>query len=276
MTDILWIASYPKSGNTWVRIFLHNYLLDTKKPHDVNRLTLDQRDTDAHWFRGLTDGEPTELGFEAAIELRGAAQQAIAASRPGSVLVKTHMPVANILGHDLISVSLTAGAIYVVRNPLDVCLSLAHFWGCPIDEAIDEMASVHLKAAPDPGKVWDFYGGWAEHAESWAMAPLKARLILRYEDLSADPTVYFGQLVYFLEGRAPDADRLARAIEHSGFTTVQAIEREKGFRGQSAPGRAFFRSGRAGAWRDVLSDSQIDRIIARHGRVMKIFSYLDE
>ncbi|MEJ2083836.1 MAG: sulfotransferase, partial [Acidobacteriota bacterium] len=38
MTGIVWLASYPKSGNTWLRAFLMNFLDPGKRPVDINQL----------------------------------------------------------------------------------------------------------------------------------------------------------------------------------------------------------------------------------------------
>ncbi len=275
MSDILWLASYPKSGNTWLRLFLHNYLKDTTSPLPIDDMDLTERDTAAIWYRPHVEGEPAHMDFKATMRARPAAQAEIAAFRDGTIIVKTHVPLIEIDGRPLIVPELTKGAIYIVRNPLDVCLSLAHYWGCPVDEAIGEMGSTYLRSGPadTTRQVWDFYSSWSVHGRSWGTAELPAKLILKYEDLAADPNAGFAQLALFLEGRPADPERVERAVRHSDFKLVQRQEREHGFREQVRAGRAFFRRGRAGAWRQDLSRGQINRVIADHGEVMEMFGY---
>ena len=62
MGKILWLASYPRSGNTWLRAFLHNLFRNSAEPYDINRLQdFTLIDSDARWYRMLDPRSPTEL-----------------------------------------------------------------------------------------------------------------------------------------------------------------------------------------------------------------------
>ena len=66
MAGIIWLASYPKSGNTWLRAFLHNLLRDPGRPYDINKLTdVTAGESQASWYqchrsgvRPAFDGRP--------------------------------------------------------------------------------------------------------------------------------------------------------------------------------------------------------------------------
>ena len=75
-------------------------------------------------------------------------------------------------------------------------------------------------------------------------------------------------------GLRPPRERLLRAIERSSFQRLQGREEVHGFKERSEHQKRFFREGRAGQWRDVLTQGQIDRIVEAHGPTMQRFGYL--
>ncbi len=275
MTDILWIASYPKSGNTWVRAFLHNYLLRTTEPQDVNNLQHNYRDAAFNWYEPHTEKrKPGNLNPAEVMALRSKVQRDLAATMDGSVLVKTHVPRIKYLGHDLIDAKLTAGALYVTRNPLDICVSLAKFWNWGIDRTIEAMAAKDFGGNPISTLVHDHIGTWSEHVFSWMTWNHPGFIATRYEDLLDDPNMWFGRLAGFLEGGQPDMARVKKAVGFSSFDTLKSMEEKDGFGEASAKDRPFFRQGRAGGWREVLSTAQVDKVVAAHGETMGNFGYL--
>jgi Sulfotransferase domain len=266
---LVWLASYPKSGNTWLRAFLHNFLLQPQAPHSINALTDISVVECAAVFFG---GSGTALSPRDVQKFRPVVQQRLAALQPGPVFVKTHN--ANLILHDvpLCSPELTAGAIYVVRDPRDVAVSYSAYTGRGIDEIIAFMADPRAANRGTEAQVFEFLSSWSEHARSWVGA--KNRLLLRYEDLLADPEAAFGRVARFLGPGAP-AERLRRAIAFSDFSVLATQERDSGYRAHGTTAQtAFFRAGTSGQWRDVLSSAQTQAIIAAHGEVMRSFGYL--
>jgi hypothetical protein len=98
---------------------------------------------------------------------------------------------------------------------------------------------------------------------------------MRYEDMYGQPFETFQAAVRFA-GLDDDAARIERALEHSSFSTLQQQEREHGFREKTPRAPSFFRQGRIGAWRQVLSEAQVARLVQDHGEVMRRFGYLDD
>src|ERR1700679_2432595 len=140
MGAIVWLASYPKSGNTWMRAFLHNLMRNPNESYDINRLTdLTLGESQTFWFKKLDPRSPLEYSNEEVMALRQPVQEMITRTSPDSVFVKTHNALMTVYGHELAVNALTAGAIYIVRNPLDVTISYSHHLGKTIDEMIDFM-----------------------------------------------------------------------------------------------------------------------------------------
>lgn len=274
MGKILWLASYPRSGNTWLRVFLHNYLRNSAEPYDINRLReLTTLDSDARWYR-MFDPRPCEsLTKEEAAALRPKVHQAITQSRPDTVFVKTHSALVVDRGTATITADCTAGAIYVVRDPLDVAVSYSVHYGVSLDEAVAAMNRPHNQStANQPSFVYEFFGSWSENVESWTVRETKSIHVIRYEDMSATSERTFGGVIQFL-GLPLNPERLRRAIENSAFPILQAQERQGGFRERSLKSETFFRVGRSGEGRERLLPAQVESLRRTHETQMRRFGY---
>ena len=277
MGNIVWLASYPKSGNTWMRAFLHNLFLNETRPVDVNRMQGDvfQSDGALMWFQ-MVDRRPVSAWTSGDVAaMRGKVCELIARGQEGSIFCKTHNALMTVHGHPTINLDVTSGAIYVVRNPLDVAASTADFMGTSPDEAIRMMGTDFLEIPHDPARnnVSIISGSWSQHVESWT-GRTNARLhVVRYEDMLEKPSRTFGAVAQFL-GLEPSRRRLMRAIRNSSFRAMQSQEEAGGFRERSDHQRRFFRRGKAGGWKEELNAEQIERVCERHAAQMKRFGYL--
>jgi hypothetical protein len=107
----------------------------------------------------------------------------------------------------------------------------------------------------------------------WTRHPNPRLLVVRYEDLLAQPQSSFGKVVGFL-GDQPDPARLDRAIAFSAFAALQAQEAEHGYVADGADSTApFFRTGKAGQWREILTTAQRLRLETDHAAMMEKFGY---
>jgi hypothetical protein len=274
MAGLIWLASYPKSGSTWVRAFLHNLLRPRKTAYDINHLDdLVLSESSRGWY-DQAHGKPTgDLSDLAVLRLTPHAHARIARRSSDDVFVKTHTRMGLQNGVDLTSGSLTAGAIYIIRNPFSVVVSAADHFGVSIDEMIDHMGDPAFRTAADGQHVSQYIGDWSSHVEGWAGTPHRRLLVLRYEDLLLAPGREFARLCTFL-GMRPSSERLEHAVQSSSFENLQTQEMRAGFKERAPHARAFFREGSATTWRGALSQDQVDRISAKAGRTMQRFGYL--
>jgi len=171
--------------------------------------------------------------------------------------------------------AVSAGAIYIVRNPLDVAISFAAFSGTTIDEVIQSMATPGWGVRTTQTHVRVVTGSWSENVGSWSARPHPAILVVRYEDLVADPIRYFGSVARHLL-MTPKEDQLARAVELTGFERLRQKESVSGFVERPDTTNQFFRTGKAGQWREVLQEEQVAQIVADHKPLMRRFGYLPE
>ncbi|MBV9539333.1 MAG: sulfotransferase domain-containing protein [Acidisphaera sp.] len=271
MGKLVWLASYPKSGNTWLRAFLHNYLRRTTAPHDINRLhelTLAESDV-AHFARHAPQDS---LDIATVQRLRPSVHREFTTASPTLVFVKTHNASLVVAGVSLVTPEVTAGAIYLVRDPRDVAVSYARHLGLAIEDVIALMADPEAAIGGDGRNVYERLSSWSVHVHFWTRRPDPSLHVMRYEDVLVDPHGAFGDVVRFLGGE-PRPHDLARAVSFSAFGSLQAQEREFGFAERPPGMAAFFREGRSGGWRSVLTRGQAARIERTHGREMARFGY---
>lgn len=275
MGAIIWLASYPKSGNTWLRAFLHNLLTNPRapaQPDELARFTLSENDKG--WYDQVHGGPVDGLSSRETIRMRPDVHRLMTRSSEDSVFVKTHSYLGEAYDTPLITMEVTAGAIYVVRNPLDVVLSMTAHYGIDIEQAI-ETINTPRESVADAAHVVEVMGTWSRHVESWTGRSNPGLLVARYEDLLAKPRKGFGAVARFLNLK-PSRERLDRAIRFSSFKTMQRLEDRHGFRERSPTARRFFRAGRAEQWREALDEAQIRRIITAHRTQMARFDYIPD
>ncbi|HZP68154.1 MAG TPA: sulfotransferase domain-containing protein [Rudaea sp.] len=274
MGNIVWLASYPKSGNTWLRAFLANLIANRSTPVPLAELpNYGASESDPELYTRLAGRPSTELDFAALCALRPQAHAAIAAAAPRTVFVKTHTRAGVFEGVPLHTPAVTAGAIYVVRNPLDVVISMSHHFAIGLDEAIEFLGDERAATENSDLFTTEYLGSWSEHVRSWADIEGPRILVLRYEDLLEKPAKWFGK-VAALVGLGADRARIERAVRHASFGALAGMERRDGFVEVPIKGKQFFRAGRANQWRDALSRAQVGRIVERHRAQMQRFRYV--
>lgn len=222
-TGLVWLASYPRSGNTWLRFMLCSYFLGSA------------RDS------GEMEGRIPNLH-------RGNADKARVHD---PALCKTHL----LWNEHHPESRHSSGCIYLIRHPKDVLLSNLNYFKLQ-GEAVGDRDFV-LDFIRHGGVPWwlEVMGSWEEHASSWIESSPFPRLVIRYEAMKADPRSALASVVRFL-GLQPDPKRIARAVRDSALPRLRRLEIEErrarrgalfpnGF-DQLDPGRFFFHQGGVG------------------------------
>lgn len=274
---LIWLASYPKSGNTWVRAFLVNYLRDALTPADINTLGAGPIASDRRIFDELVGIEASELSDKEIAALRPQVYRQFARELTRTVFVKVHDAFSVAGGEANFPPDAGDRAIYVVRNPLDVAVSLAHHLGTNYDDAVERVCrGFSLSPGGDrmDEQLPQVLLSWSDHVASWVDATALTVQVIRYEDLAADAAARFSMLLEFA-GLALDPQRLRRSLTFSSFDELRTQEQAHGFRERAPGSRVFFRTGRAGAWRDVLAESHVAQVVNSQHAMMARFGYLD-
>lgn len=273
MGKIIWLASYPKSGNTWVRAFLANLFSGVDLPVGLNALNTFCSNVTSREAFDEAAGRPTlDAAEEDVLRLRTEVLRAFCATVPESAFLKTHSRFGGQFGLPLIDPQFTAGAIYIVRNPLDVVISAANHFGVTVEEMARHMADPQFSTAASALHVKDYVGSWSDNVASWTTPAHPKFHIMRYEDMCAAPETEFARLVSFL-GLKPTPERFSRAVQFSQFSSLAEQERTDGFKERKSRTAAFFRRGRPGEGRETLAPALIEDIVSAHRAQMTRFGY---
>jgi aryl sulfotransferase len=276
VSGIVWLASYPKSGNTWLRVLLTNYLRDASEPADINQLFGAPIAGARRRFDEWVGVEGSALDANVVDRLRPEVYRCLARDADETLFVKVHDAWVRVdTGEPMFPADVTLGVVYIIRNPLDLAASCAHHWGRPIAAAVETLCDGGGSPAGRDltGQFPQRLGSWGEHVRSWvddSGAPLH---VVRYEDLSVDPCGSFGGVVKFC-GLDYDEKRVEKAVAFSSFGEMRRQEAAGGFqeRSPAAPG-GFFRRGETGSWRDELPGDLAARLTAAHRETMRRFGY---
>jgi hypothetical protein len=269
---IWWLASYPKSGNTWIRLFLDAYV--TGFPLNINSaFQYTYSDTAAVHYRAVSSEPIADLNNYHLLYYRPAALlHILSVVHDREIVLKTHCPRIGIdEGLPLIPRRFTKGAIYLIRDPRDVVCSLAAYMDRPQDWIIDFMASSESTLAQSRNNIGGMLTSYTSHVRSWVQQQDIPVTIFRYEDLLTNPEGGFKAILSIL-GLELNEQRLQFAIEQTKFENLQELEDKHGF-AERAHGGRFFRQGQAGLWKKELTESHIARIEEDNQWVMKQFDY---
>ena len=278
--SIVWLASYPKSGNTWLRAFLTSYHLNSGGgPLSINALTGGAMVCQRAIFDGYVGRASSDMTPEEILDARPRFHRLLARDLPRPTFVKVHDAcIRTPRGAALFPRTATAGAVYLVRNPLDVAVSLANHDGTSVDAAIAKMNRA-TTLAPQTGGLSQQLPQpmltWSAHVTSWRTCAAFPLHVARYEDMLADPMAEFGGIVRFC-GLEWDAARLAEAVDETAFDRLQDQERRGGFNEKLRGTAIFFRAGAAGGWRTALRAGQVRSLVEAHEPEMDRFGYLRE
>lgn len=275
---IVWLASYPKSGNTWFRIVLAHLLNETNQSINLDQINIGINCASRSFINQILGFNSTLLGHQELAKLRPSLYQWYGNCQQHKYL-KIHDAYCTPDESPVIPREHCFGIVYLVRNPLDVAISFAHHINFSIDQAIEFMGEKKFnffesnqKATP---QVRQLLSSWSLHVKSWALECDLDVLSLRYEDISLNALDTFSQAVQFLK-LDYSTEKIQEAIALSQFEKLQKMEQQFGFSERSAaqPG-LFFRKGIMGDWENTLTQSQIKRIIHDHGEMMQFYGYLD-
>jgi hypothetical protein len=278
--QIVWLSSYPKSGNTWLRCFLDAYLMGEV---DINNLIASVTDDGSQRALPGDGSDPSTYPIDVQILTRPMAllrlvrQFELNKVETGldiPLFVKTHNAHLVTNGIELLPMALTKSVIHLVRDPRDVIVSFAKHMGKDIDTALDLFFDKYrvLQDERRP-KLADFISSWPNHEASFANADTHNVMIVKYEDMKAKPVETFGRMIKH-SGMVPDLERVKKALDLVKLDRLRDQEQKAGFKESSPFAKdQFFGGGKTGGWVDVLTPAQAHRIETKCASMMKRHGY---
>lgn len=276
---LFWLASYPKSGNTWFRIVLANLLNSSEEPITLNQLQTGEIASSRHWIDDVLGFDSADLDYDELDELRPAIYEWRSEHTQKVNYHKIHDAYTYLKDKTpLIPSKGCLGALYFIRNPLDVAVSFANHANCSIDKTIDCMNRPNYAFCKNKFRqhiqTRQWLLSWSLHVKSWTTTPHINVLTIRYEDMKLNPVATFSKAINFLNLQVSQ-EKLEQAIDNARIEKLQQQEEEAGFHERPANVRRFFRKGIPNDWQATLTAPQIDSIIQHHRDIMRQYGYLD-
>lgn len=276
---IVWIASYPKSGNTWARLFFEAYWLGEE--FDMNDIVTSVGDDIAYNYQIGDDSDIVKLPVDIQQLARPMAMLRLVRSHNATrgdkipLFVKTHQAHLIANGIEILPESLTKATICIIRDPKDVLPSFAKHMGFNLDTALDAMQDKHRVLGSKDARVSEFISDWRTNVNSYLNADTHNVKNYLYEDMLNDPVGQFSSMLKHA-GVEPDIDRVKKAVDIVSLSKLRDREKKEGFK-ESSPNakNRFFGEGGSKS-RDKLTPKHIHRIERGFGQVMKRLGYLKQ
>ena len=282
-TSMILLASYPKSGNTWLRILLSNLLYPAEAPISINDIRVggfacDRREL----FDQLAPWDASDLNLAQVDTYIPEVYREALLQRQQPVYLKTHdMARLNPQGEWIFPGDCVAAAIHIVRHPLDVLPSYAKHFGLSHAEALECMLAPEQRSSKplirDKRRLPEQHGSWREHTASWQDPELPFPVYrARYEDLRRNPQQEFGRLLRAI-GLNFSEQELATALEYSSFQALQQQESHSGFKERLRKSAApFFRKGVIGSGRQEVEPELQQRLLETLATELTAWGYDSE
>ena len=276
---IVWISSYPKSGNTWVRTFISTYYLSSNDKFDFSMLkNIRQFPHEKFFNKKISD-------MNSAINNWDLAQNNINLKNK-LIFLKTHAALVKINNIPFTNNKHTLGAIYIVRDPRNIVTSLSNHYQLTFDESLEFMTNKKkfLLKKNDLSNFgnFTFLNSWSEHYKSWLYTREFNLLFIKYEDLENDTLNTFKKIVKFvnkitIKEDKIDIDRIIKIIDTISFETLKKKENVEGFpeaiMNNEKQKINFFYLGKKNRWQKLLSPKQMDTINNIFGEDLKKLKY---
>ncbi len=271
----IFLASYPKSGNTWLRAIITNALIKENKfsLHDLKKILLISSKQNFKNFKNIRYSEDGDIDFDWMSENIINCQKYLNEKNKNINVYKTH----SVRHLKFTNEEVNMGFIYIVRDPRDIVISLSHFAGGSIEQTINEMLySKKLMTKSNGAK--ELLSTWELHTKSWLEYKNVSRLIIRYEDLIDKTEENILKIINFLNNIThntffPHKIDLHKIIEETSISNLKNEEELFGFEEASKYSK-FFRSGKIEQWKDLLSLNQIKLIEKKLYPLMRLFNYI--
>jgi hypothetical protein len=264
---IIWIASYPKSGNTYLRSFIASYYFSKKGKFDFSLLMNILQFPSVKFTKKNIYSET-----EASQSWIYNQEQFFSGEKVH--FVKTHNTLNSFKGNEFVNNNLTLGAIYIVRDPRNVITSMKNHYSISYDYAysklIDENASLLEKSRDNDHSNFTFLGSWANHYKSWKTSKNFKTLFIRYEDLENNKFKSFNKIVTFINNLKKDQTKinekkLINSINSTNFTNLRNKEEMEGFEESryiknSEKKIRFFNLGFNNRWEKILPEYILEKL----------------
>ena len=235
---IIWIASYPKSGNTWIRSLLSSYLFSKDGKFSFKLL----KNIEQFSSKDFLSDKLKRSNYQAIISKNWIPSQKIINRDKKIHILKTHNALCSINGNNFTDSSNTTAVIYIVRDPRNLITALSHHYELSLDEAFSFLTNKRKIIFPEnienneknikQSEDFNFLGDWSTHYQSWKninFCPIK---IIKYEDCLNDAQKVFVSTLNFLSKFLKfelDKKKINSSLTSTSFKNLSQMENKEGF-----------------------------------------------
>ncbi len=251
---IVWIASYPKSGNTWIRALISYYLYSQKEEFDFKLLKKIPKFIQRKFIAPVGNLDKIEKNPITISEFWESAQIRLNLDNEIKFL-KTHNACVSYDGKWFTDKKNSAGYIYVVRDPRSVVCSYASHHNISLEKALKDLSNENQIGIDTEDKMAELVSSWKINYQSWSKKKDYPGIIIRYEDLIDNTEKEFEKIIIFLKKILKndlDKKRIKKTINACKFTNLSKIENDFGFE-ESINNNKFFRKGQKDSWKSELN-----------------------
>ena len=278
---IIWLASYPKSGNTILRALLVSYLFTNDGIFNFELLNNIQQFPDTSLFKNQgIDVSNDEEVLKNYIKV----QEVINKVDQNKIrLLKTHSTLHDVGGYSFTNLSNTLGVIHIVRDPRNVVNSYANHYQETLEEAAISMKSFKILVG-SKGKISTHLGSWDSHYNVWkTFNKTNKYLLVKYEDLLQDKKNKMIEILKFFHSITStkfvlDEVKLNNAIETTSFEKMKDLENKIGFpeavKNKKNEPINFFNLGPKNNWDKILPENIKSIIEKSFKKEMEELGYL--
>ena len=241
-TKIIWLTSYPKSGNTWLRFLISNYFFNPKRKFMLNIIkSIKNFPTEEELGKFIKKSEIIKNPYIMAnywllaqenLKIKSHAKNKAKKLKTNLVFLKTHNALVSINNNSFTNEHHSLAAIHIVRDPRDVVISYSNFAELSYDESIEEILTKDLiyKRNKD---LFRITGSWKFHYLSWKNGvPAMPKILVKYEDLLNNTEYEFYKIILFLSNLLNfkiDEKQIEFSVKHSTFDILSKYEKKYGF-----------------------------------------------
>ena len=276
---IIWLASYPKSGNTLLRSILASYLFSNDGNLKLDYIYKIRQFPSIDDFQKLN----IDLSNEKEVFQNFIEAQKIINKDKKIKFIKTHSSLARINDCNFTDFNNSLGAIYVVRDPRNVVTSFAHHYNLSTDQAVSVMIDPKRWLVKTDLVYKTFMSSWSINYNSWKQMKNKV-LFVKYEDLLNRKKTTLIKIFKFLDelgfkNLKLDMAKLNKVIESSDFSTMQKLEKNEDFKEgvidkETGKRKTFFRLGPKNDWKQILDNKYKEKIEIVFKKEMTELGYL--
>ena len=277
---IIWLASYPKSGNTFLRSLLASYFYSEDGDFEFEQLKkIEQFPVNENFEKiGINISDKFEVAKNYI-----KAQEEINKTKKISFW-KTHSSFCKLYNkYNFSDLKNSLGVIYIVRDPRNVVSSFARHNSKSINETV-ELLTNDLATGNEKNEVEVYLGSWNFNYNSWKVFKNSNRyLLIRYEDLVSDTENVYIKILRFINDlsklKSPiNINKIRKVVKSTTFSRMKKLEEEQGFEESKVNdlGKTikFFNLGPQNNWKNLLSSQIIKKIENKFNKEMSELGYL--